>query len=60
MKPLSLLFKHRTKFVHYAAKKTERLEQKCKQLLVDGWSEAGGDETTIEFQFPVQLLILFG
>ena len=44
----------------YAAKEMERFEQKCKQLLVDSRPGAGGDETTIEFQLPVQLLSLFG
>jgi len=57
---LSLLFKHETKFVQYAAKEMERFEQKCEQLLVDSRPEAGGDETTIEFQPPVQLMSLFG
>jgi hypothetical protein len=55
-----LLFKHETKFVQYAAKEMERFEQKCQQLLIDSRPEAGGDETTIESQFPEQLLSLFG
>jgi hypothetical protein len=38
----------------------ERFEQKCKQLLVDSRPETGGDETTIDFQLPRQLLGVFG
>jgi hypothetical protein len=38
----------------------ERFEQKCKQLLVDSQPEAGGDETTVNFQLPGQLLSVFG